>query len=77
MESILRNHGLRTGFYSSPHLISVTERIRLAGLPISKESFAKYFWTIHSRLQAAAVSKTSLNSLFPNFNLDKKLILGP
>lgn len=56
VESILRSHGLRTGFYSSPHLVSVTERIRLGGLPISKESFAKYFWTVHRKLEAAAVS---------------------
>ena len=33
-ESILRHSGLKTGFYSSPHLVSVTERIRINGKPI-------------------------------------------
>ena len=36
VESILRRRGLRTGFYSSPHLVAVTERIRIDGEPISQ-----------------------------------------
>uniref|UniRef100_A0A336KWZ9 Folylpolyglutamate synthase n=1 Tax=Culicoides sonorensis TaxID=179676 RepID=A0A336KWZ9_CULSO len=64
VESILRNHGLRTGFYSSPHLISVTERIRLCGLPISKESFAKYFWTVYGKLKASALHDTDYPPYF-------------
>ena len=35
-ESILRHSGLKTGFYSSPHLVSVTERIRINGQPIDE-----------------------------------------
>lgn len=35
-ESILRHSGLKTGFYSSPHLVSVTERIRINGQPIDQ-----------------------------------------
>lgn len=35
-ESILRHSGLKTGFYSSPHLVSVTERIRINGKPIEQ-----------------------------------------
>ena len=35
-ESILRHSGLKTGFYSSPHLVSVTERIRINGEPIDQ-----------------------------------------
>ena len=35
-ESILRQSGLKTGFYSSPHLVSVTERIRINGEPIDQ-----------------------------------------
>jgi dihydrofolate synthase/folylpolyglutamate synthase len=34
LESILRQAGHRTGFYSSPHLVDVAERIRTAGKPI-------------------------------------------
>ncbi|XP_069039401.1 folylpolyglutamate synthase, mitochondrial isoform X2 [Lepisosteus oculatus] len=49
-ERILRNCGLRTGFYSSPHLVQVRERIRINGQPISKELFTKYFWQVYGRL---------------------------
>lgn len=49
-ERILRNCDLRTGFYSSPHLVQVRERIRINGQPISKELFAKYFWQVYGRL---------------------------
>ena len=50
VESILRQHGLRTGFYSSPHLVSVTERIRIDGEPISQEKFSKHFWAVFDRV---------------------------
>ncbi|XP_063000685.1 folylpolyglutamate synthase, mitochondrial isoform X2 [Elgaria multicarinata webbii] len=49
-ERILRNYGLKTGFYSSPHLVQVRERIRINGQPISKELFSKYFWQVYNRL---------------------------
>ncbi|XP_029025716.1 folylpolyglutamate synthase, mitochondrial [Betta splendens] len=49
-EQILRSYGFRTGFYSSPHLVQVRERIRINGLPIGKELFTKYFWQVYGRL---------------------------
>uniref|UniRef100_A0A8C6WMJ1 Folylpolyglutamate synthase n=1 Tax=Neogobius melanostomus TaxID=47308 RepID=A0A8C6WMJ1_9GOBI len=49
-ERILRNYGFRTGFYSSPHLVQVRERIRINGHPVGKELFAKYFWQVYGRL---------------------------
>uniref|UniRef100_A0A3B3QEZ6 Folylpolyglutamate synthase n=1 Tax=Paramormyrops kingsleyae TaxID=1676925 RepID=A0A3B3QEZ6_9TELE len=49
-ERILKNYGFRTGFYSSPHLVQVRERIRINGQPISKELFTKYFWQVYGRL---------------------------
>ncbi|KAJ0057510.1 hypothetical protein NL108_009251, partial [Boleophthalmus pectinirostris] len=49
-EHILRSYGFRTGFYSSPHLVQVRERIRINGQPIGKELFAKYFWQVYGRL---------------------------
>ncbi|XP_048844826.1 folylpolyglutamate synthase, mitochondrial-like isoform X2 [Brienomyrus brachyistius] len=51
-ERILRNHGFRTGFYSSPHLVHVRERIRIDGQPITKGLFTKYFWDLYSRLDS-------------------------
>ncbi|XP_069332923.1 folylpolyglutamate synthase, mitochondrial isoform X4 [Eulemur rufifrons] len=50
-ECILRNYGLKTGFFSSPHLVQVRERIRINGQPISPELFTKYFWSVYHRLE--------------------------
>ena len=47
-ESILRHQGLKTGFYSSPHLISATERIRINGVPIEESKFTMYFWQVYN-----------------------------
>jgi len=49
-ESILRRSGLRTGFYSSPHLVSATERVRLDGQPIPKNKFTEYFWPVYDKV---------------------------
>ncbi|KAF1377181.1 hypothetical protein PFLUV_G00197940 [Perca fluviatilis] len=49
-EHMLRSYGFRTGFYSSPHLVQVRERIRINGQPIGKELFTKYFWQVYGRL---------------------------
>jgi dihydrofolate synthase/folylpolyglutamate synthase len=41
LESILRAAGLIVGLNTSPHLVEVTERIRLNGADISREDFAR------------------------------------
>lgn len=60
-ESILRYHGYKTGFYSSPHLVEVRERIRIDGKPIKKELFSKYFWKLYEALLQERVILPSLN----------------
>lgn len=52
-ESVLRQMGMRTGLYSSPHLVDVRERIRINGEPVGKESFAVSFWKLWDRLEAS------------------------
>ncbi len=47
IESGLRSAGLRTGLYTSPHLSEPTERIRIAGEPITPDQFALAFNTVH------------------------------
>jgi dihydrofolate synthase/folylpolyglutamate synthase len=42
LESICLSAGLSTGLYMSPHLVSITERIRINGANISEDDFAKY-----------------------------------
>ena len=47
LESVLRHHGLRTGLYTSPHLIDFRERVRIGGVPIHREalvSVAQDLW---------------------------------
>jgi dihydrofolate synthase/folylpolyglutamate synthase len=41
VERLLREHGLRTGRFTSPHLTRVTERIAIDGEPISDERFVE------------------------------------
>lgn len=34
LESIFRHSGFKTGLYTSPHLVNVSERIRISGVPV-------------------------------------------
>src|SRR4051794_21591801 len=43
IEALLRELGLRTGRYTSPHLESVTERIAVDGAVLSPEKFAAVY----------------------------------
>lgn len=42
LDSVLREAGYRTGLYTSPHIWEYTERIKVDGVEISREDFAKY-----------------------------------
>jgi dihydrofolate synthase/folylpolyglutamate synthase len=66
VERLLREHGLRTGMFTSPHLTSVTERITIDGSPISAERFvatwqdvAPYVHVVDQRSQAAGGPRLS------------------
>jgi len=54
-ESVIRRHGFTTGLYTSPHLITVRERIKLNGHAISESSFERYFWELWDRFQSHQV----------------------
>jgi dihydrofolate synthase / folylpolyglutamate synthase len=41
LDSIARAAGIKTGLYTSPHLVSITERIRTDGLEITERDFAR------------------------------------
>jgi len=45
-DAILREAGYRTGLYTSPHLISITERFRVAGQEIEQDEFARLATTV-------------------------------
>ncbi|XP_073828716.1 folylpolyglutamate synthase 1 [Musca autumnalis] len=63
-DSILRHYGVKTGFYSSPHLVSLTERIRINGQPISKQKFTQYFWPVYNRLKAQQEDENDMPAYF-------------
>lgn len=50
IEGALRRSGIHTGFYSSPHLVSYTERIRVDGQAISKQDFAEGMTVIREKI---------------------------
>ncbi len=52
LDSICCQAGVRTGLFTSPHLISITERIKISGCEISTEAFAE----LATRVRAAAES---------------------
>ncbi|KAI0598967.1 FolC bifunctional protein [Biscogniauxia sp. FL1348] len=58
----------RVGTYTSPHLLSVCERIQLDGRPISEDLFARYFFetweafTAAARAEAAAQAQAAVFS---------------
>lgn len=55
--SILRQYPKpagRVGVYTSPHLVSVRERIYLDGAPLPKDAFATYFFELWGALSDAA-----------------------
>ena len=46
LDSICRQAGIKIGLYTSPHLESITERIKVAGVEISPEDFARFATTV-------------------------------
>lgn len=62
-ESILRQYGYKTGFFSSPHLVSVRERIRINGQPVSHQKFTSYFWDVYEKLGKCEVKKNYMKKM--------------
>src|SRR5579871_177907 len=48
VESGLRAAGLRTGLFTSPHLLEPTERIRIGGCPVNAARFSAAFDRVHA-----------------------------
>lgn len=47
IEAGLRTAGVRTGLFTSPHLLEPTERIRINGVEVAVDSFARAFDQVH------------------------------
>ena len=63
LESVCRAAGLRAGLYTSPHLVSVTERVRVGGRDIAREEFARHA----TRTRAAAEEVERESGALPTF----------
>ncbi|KAJ3676688.1 hypothetical protein LUZ60_004100 [Juncus effusus] len=63
-ESILRCYGMRTGLFTSPHLMDVRERFRINGVEISEEKFLKYFWWCWDRLKEKTKDEIPMPTYF-------------
>ncbi|WP_200806308.1 folylpolyglutamate synthase/dihydrofolate synthase family protein [Demequina sp. NBRC 110052] len=58
-ESLVREHGLRTGLFTSPHLTTVRERIQIDGEPISQEDFIRLWQDVAPILHMVDARSTS------------------
>lgn len=56
LEALLLNADQKVGFYSSPHLVSTNERIRLNGENISEENFVKIFEECENLIRSCELS---------------------
>lgn len=72
-QSLLRAHGLRTGFpkrigvYTSPHVQCIRERIQLDNKPISEDLFTQYFFEVWDKLVESPDSDSGQAARQPRF----------
>src|SRR2546423_9960931 len=65
LDSICRAAGIRAGLFTSPHLVSITERIKIGGEQISEDQFA-HFTSIVRETAEELVARGNLQTL-PTF----------
>jgi len=63
-ESTCRAAGLRAGLYTSPHLVSVTERVRVEGRDISRDEFARCATLVRSAAEEVERESSALPTFF-------------
>ncbi|HMG73765.1 MAG TPA: folylpolyglutamate synthase/dihydrofolate synthase family protein [Pyrinomonadaceae bacterium] len=65
LDSICRAAGIRIGLFTSPHLISITERIKIAGKEVSETDFARL--TLQVKRTAEELVKQGRLETLPTF----------
>ncbi len=58
LAGVLQAHGIRTGLYTSPHLISLRERIRVNDTPVSDADLDRLFLQVKAAAEIAHVEPT-------------------
>lgn len=73
VNSILLRHKAEYGFprkiglYTSPHLLSVRDRIMINSEPISEEAFTRYFFEVWDALEGSTVQAGGEQNSMPNY----------
>lgn len=63
LEAACRAAGIRTGLYTSPHLVSITERVRVDGVALDEELFAQAVAAVREAASALATRE----QIYPTF----------
>jgi dihydrofolate synthase/folylpolyglutamate synthase len=58
LSGVLQAHGIKTGLYTSPHLVSMRERIRVNDLPIDDDSLERLILKVKAAAEEAQVEPT-------------------
>src|SRR5918912_1625282 len=64
LDAVARAAGLRAGLYTSPHLVSVTERVRVGGREISRDGFARHATRVREAAEAVERESGALPTFF-------------
>jgi dihydrofolate synthase/folylpolyglutamate synthase len=64
LDAVCRAAGLRAGLYTSPHLVSITERIRLGGREIAREDFARHATLVRAAAERVREESGALPTFF-------------
>ena len=79
LESILRSAGYRTGLYTSPHLVSYNERVRIAGVDAGDDALCAGFEAVEQVREGVALTYFEFGTLaafhaFSNAALDALIL---
>ena len=64
IDTLLRERGLRTGRFTSPHLVSMRERITVDGVPLPAERFVELYDEIEPYVQLVDSKQSAPLSFF-------------
>jgi dihydrofolate synthase/folylpolyglutamate synthase len=58
LASILQRAGYRMGLFTSPHLVSVTERVQVDGVPVTREELTSLLGQVRNAVEVGGLSPT-------------------
>ena len=61
LNQILMEHGFRPGLFTSPHLVTVRERIQISGQPIAEREFSGHLTRLRDTIEELIASKKLLS----------------